>query len=623
MSVTSLEELYIGYFGRAADPAGLNYWLTQEAAGVSDVQIAAAFAASAEALALYPQLGTPILLESSTAAQLNFLNAVYQNLFGHAADSAGATYWEGMLSAGVNPGVIINQIINGALGTDAAAIAAKAGVAASYTNAVLTAVPAITYSKNDASQSKTILATVTNASTAAATGPAISAAISADQSGNTGVVGATLTLGTGGQVFSPTQTGGFQTTGGNVIRGVSAFSSYLSTTDSITGAGGFNTINSVLDGDSDDGIIVNPVLVGIQAVNVAPGQANQTFSLASSTGVQTLSVAGGIFPSDFEATGTTLFVVGATTATAMGMMNAANTIDNLTASFGGLSATATNTESLVLSGNAGGTFDSTVSSSTGVGINQLNVTSTGKANTVTIGTTDTALSSIVVSGSANLTMVESNTGVATINGSAATGNLNITASPTVKATVTGGSGNDTLSLQGATKSVSITDGAGTDTMIVNGNVAANVITAGSGIDTVQFLPSIGTGGLNFISAADTASNATLTGDLNVLNNYIAGNTKIDLHGIASNSLDTGINPTSLANALSAAQSLLQALNSVASLVTSQPTTLGNPVVAFAFGGNEYVFQDNQPTVASLAAADGVLQVTGAAATFKTSDINFA
>jgi len=260
MSVTSLEELYIGYFGRAADPAGLNYWLTQEAAGVSDVQIAAGFAASAEAIALYPQLATPILLEQSTAAQLNFLNAIYQNLFGHAADSAGATYWEGMLTAGVNPGVIINQIINGALGTDAAALAAKAGVAASYTNAVLTAVPAVTYSKNDASQSKTILATVTNASTAAATGPAISAAISADQSGNTVVVGATLTLGTGGQVFSPTQTGGFQTTGGNVIRGVSAFSSYLSTTDSITGAGGFNTINSVLDGNSSDGIIVNPVL---------------------------------------------------------------------------------------------------------------------------------------------------------------------------------------------------------------------------------------------------------------------------------------------------------------------------------------------------------------------------
>ena len=625
MSVTSLEELYIGYFGRAADPAGLNYWLTQEAAGASDVSIAAAFAASAEALALYPQLGTPILLESSTAAQLNFLNAIYQNLFGHAADAAGATYWEGMLTAGVNPGVIINQIINGALGTDAAALAAKAGVAASYTNAVLTAVPAVTYSKNDASQSKTILATVTNASTAAATGPAISAAISADQSGNTGVVGATLTLGTGGQVFSPTQTGGFQTTGGNVIRGVSAFSSYLSTTDSITGAGGFNTINSVLDGDSDDGIIVNPVLVGIQAVNVAPGQANQTFSLASSTGVQTLSVAGGIFPSDFEATGTTLFVVGATTATAMGMMNATNTIDSLTASFGGLSATATNTEGLVLVSNAGGTFDSTVSSSTGVGINQLNVSSTGKANTVTIGTTDTALTSIVVSGSANLTMVESNTGVATINGSAATGNLNITDGPgfAIKQTVTGGSGNDTLNLATDTKSVSVTDGAGTDTMVVNGFVAANVITAGSGIDTVQFIPSVGAGGLEYISAADTATNPQLTADLNVLNNYTAGNTKIDLHGIPSNSLDGGINPTSLANALSAAQSLLQAVNAVAALVTNQPTALTNPVVAFAFGGNEYVFQDNFPATASLTANDGLLQVTGAASTFKTTDINFA
>src|ERR1700727_517123 len=112
MSVTSIEQFYIGYFGRAADPAGLNYWLSQEAAGVSDVQIASSFAAQPEALALYPQLGTPILLQQSTAAQLNFINAVYQNLFGHPADSAGAGVWEGNLAAGVNPGVVINQIIN-------------------------------------------------------------------------------------------------------------------------------------------------------------------------------------------------------------------------------------------------------------------------------------------------------------------------------------------------------------------------------------------------------------------------------------------------------------------------------------------------------------------------------
>jgi hypothetical protein len=665
MSVTSIEEFYIGYFGRAADPAGLNYFLTEEAAGVSDQTIALQFAASAEAIATYPQLATPLLLQGSAAAQANFLNAIYQNLFGHAADAAGLTYWEGQLAAGVKPGLIVYQIISGALGSDATALASKAGVATSYTNAVLNAVPPITFDQNDITQSKSILAGVTNPSTAAATGPAIANAITSDESGNSGVTGATLTLGTGNQVFSPTASGGLQTTGGNTIRGVNVFSSYLSTTDSITGDGGFNTINSVLDLGGEvkaqlpldasalepGSNIIAPVLVGIQAVNLDPTGPSQTFSGASSTGVQTLSVAAGLFADDGDDEGVTLSVTGFSTATAMGMMNNLNTSENffsestelplvsdtepaaapdsLFVSFTGLSATATNTASLVLASNGnaaggGGTFDSSISAA-GVGVNTLNVSSTGGTNFVTIGTTDAALSSVVVTGSASLTMFESNTNVTTINGSAATGNLAITTGAlTGKATISGGSGNDTLNASAAAKSVTITDGAGTDTMVVNGANAANVITAGSGLDTAEFTPPIDPpgAGLTFISAADTSSNATLTGDLNVLNNYTAGNTKIDLPDLASTSLDTTINPTSLANALSAAASLLQAVNNVAALVTQQGAT-GTPVVAFAYGGNEYVFQDNTPGTGSLVAGDGVLQATGAAATFKTSDINFA
>ena len=667
MSVTSIEEFYIGYFGRAADPAGLNYFLTEEAAGVSDQTIALQFAASAEAIATYPQLATPLLLQGSAAAQANFLNAIYQNLFGHAADAAGLTYWEGQLAAGVKPGLIVYQIINSALGADATALASKAGVATSYTNAVLTAVPPITFDQNDITQSKSILAGVTNPSTAAATGPAIANAITSDENGNNGVVGATLTLGAGDQVFSPTASGGLQTTGGNTFRGVSVTSSYLATTDSITGDGGFNTINSVLDlGDeikvaqlplisaaqADPGSnIVAPVLIGIQAVNLDPTGPAQTFNGAFSTGVQTLSVAAGLFPDDGDDEGVTLTVTGFSTATAMGMMNNLNNSENffsepsslpevsdgdpaaapdsLFVSFTGLSATATNTANLVLASNGnasagGGTFDTSVSNA-GVGVNTLDVSSTGGANFVTIGTTDAALSSVVITGSAPLTMFEANTNVTTINGSAATGNLAITTSAlTGKATISGGSGNDTLNASAAAKSVTITDGAGTDTMVVNGANAANVITAGSGLDTAEFTPPIDPpgAGLTFISAADTSSNATLTGDLNVLNNYTAGNTKIDLPSLASTSLDTTINPTSLANALSAAQSLLQAVNNVAALVTQQGAS-GTPVVAFAFGGNEYVFQDNAPGTGSLVAGDGVLQVTGAAGTFKTSDINFA
>src|SRR5580658_589612 len=134
MSVTSIEGLYIGYFGRAADPAGLNYWLGQEAAGLSDTQIASSFAVQAETMALYPALATPILLDSSPTAEANFINAIYMNLFGHAADTAGLSYWQGQLTAGVSPGIMISQVISGAQGTDTTAFTSKEGVATSYTN---------------------------------------------------------------------------------------------------------------------------------------------------------------------------------------------------------------------------------------------------------------------------------------------------------------------------------------------------------------------------------------------------------------------------------------------------------------------------------------------------------
>jgi hypothetical protein len=106
----------------------------------------------------------------------------------------------------------------------------------------------------------------------------------------------------------------------------------------------------------------------------------------------------------------------------------------------------------------------------------------------------------------------------------------------------------------------------------------------------------------------------------VLNSYTAGKTQIDLKSLTGYAIDTTINATGLANALAAATTPLAALNAVASLVNGQ--ALNKQVVAFAFGGNEYIYQDKAGN-AGLTAGDGVMVITGAAATFKASDLTLA
>ena len=47
-----VEALYVGYFSRAADPAGLNYWMSQlDSGAVTYAQAAASFSVQPEATA--------------------------------------------------------------------------------------------------------------------------------------------------------------------------------------------------------------------------------------------------------------------------------------------------------------------------------------------------------------------------------------------------------------------------------------------------------------------------------------------------------------------------------------------------------------------------------------------
>ena len=96
-------ELYIGYYNRAPDPAGMNFWLNALAAGATLTQVANSFANSSESTAIYPFLSVPNLVNAST-----FVTQVYNNILNRAPDAAGLTFWTNTLTSGsVTPGSFI------------------------------------------------------------------------------------------------------------------------------------------------------------------------------------------------------------------------------------------------------------------------------------------------------------------------------------------------------------------------------------------------------------------------------------------------------------------------------------------------------------------------------------
>lgn len=88
--LTTLTELYIAYFDRAADALGLSFWATAfQTNGFSFEAIADLFFTQPETVALY-----------SGVSDGDFVTAVYNNVLGRNPDQAGFDFWTGQLAAG-------------------------------------------------------------------------------------------------------------------------------------------------------------------------------------------------------------------------------------------------------------------------------------------------------------------------------------------------------------------------------------------------------------------------------------------------------------------------------------------------------------------------------------------
>src|SRR5215831_10133620 len=98
-SLSTIEVIYLGYFGRAGDPAGTNFWVGDLQSGASLQSISASFSVQNEAKAMYPFLANPLI--ASTAQIQAFVEQVYENLFARAADTAGRDFWVGQIQTAI------------------------------------------------------------------------------------------------------------------------------------------------------------------------------------------------------------------------------------------------------------------------------------------------------------------------------------------------------------------------------------------------------------------------------------------------------------------------------------------------------------------------------------------
>jgi len=249
----TVQKLYIAYYQRPADPAGLRYWAQIIDANGGNVKDAVdAFAFSDEAKDLYYANANGI----TDANVGDVVEAVYTSLFG-AVDSTGKDYYVEKFKDGTfTAGTIVINILDGAVGADKVAINNKLDVAKKFTVVVdgrtLTDLDFgagsdfnATYDKDDIEAAREMLADVTNSPLTVLTADQVSLFIKE----NIANEGDKIIVTDAGGVTYELTTGydNFQGTSGNdnfvaVLGGNSGTIPTLNGTDALDGKGGRDTL---------------------------------------------------------------------------------------------------------------------------------------------------------------------------------------------------------------------------------------------------------------------------------------------------------------------------------------------------------------------------------------------
>lgn len=496
--VEQITSLYVGYFGRAPEPAGLNYWVGRLADGFSLAEIAESFSVQAESTTKYP-----FLANQEIASPQAFITQVYMNLFNRVPDAAGLAYWTAELANGADVGDFILDVISGAQGADKTIIDNKIIVGADF--ALSTAnQPGFVYNAAAAGAAVEVINGVDATPASVAAGKAETATFI-----SSGIVGTATPFTTGIDTL--------QGTSGNdsfigSVSNAAPTSSTINLGDSVNGGAGNDTLRIATDTNA-----IIPTLTSIERLEIVDNvhDSRDVSGIVGLTSFEleggTTAVAGG---SDIVVT-----VAAGQTLSLDGVKDGSANVD--VATQGGIvvdSAASVTAVGLSLNNagaaNAAGAVNSDLDLNvTGAGVATLNINSTG-ANFVSLATA-AALKTVNISGAGTTTIVGDVAATVTaVNASTATGSVSVSFGGG-DVTATGGSGDDSFAFAATlTTADTIVGGAGSDTISISGAdirvpVANGVLpalnTKVSGVETLAF-----TGAAAALISGQTFTNTEIT-----------------------------------------------------------------------------------------------------------------
>lgn len=291
-SLATAQKLYIAFYQRPADPAGLVYWasMIDGAKGNLDAALAA-FSSAPEATTLY---GT---IDATTIDSV--VTKIYDALFGRVPSAAEVKYWADGFKAGTfSAGKLALQILDGAQGADAVSVANKVQVANSFSAAVDgraltdptfgqgTAFAATYAGDADATAARTYLKGVTSSPSTVGNDSQVKEFVKTTIADATDPIKGATT----GQSFTLTKgldniTG---TTGDDTIIGSSSATADLNTISALDIVNGGNGTDTLKISD-ETGTIVLPSLSNVEIIEIS-GTAGVTVDTSATTGVTNLNI---------------------------------------------------------------------------------------------------------------------------------------------------------------------------------------------------------------------------------------------------------------------------------------------------------------------------------------------
>ncbi|MDR6180805.1 hypothetical protein QE393_004065 [Pseudomonas sp. SORGH_AS 211] len=578
-----IQQIYLAYLGRPADPAGLAYWADQVDSQGGDLSLVlSGFAASEESAALYGEMSTNQAISS-----------IYTNLFKREADDAGVTYWQAQIESGaVDPAQAALAILLGAQDTDVTAASNKltaanaftASVAASgatgYSDADALAVGRDFLNSIDASDASLAnLDTAVAAAVAQATGTDTTPTpepeptpVFAANLGQDGIVtfdnpGAALTVA--------------QENGGFVFTSDSVSSTVTGTINSITVPTGTTlniasadaaAINFPGDGTvalTDDGALTATALAALDATTSGVLDASKVTaiteaSLAQAKALLSADATSFIHAGDVAVDLTDTTANAADLVTLDGATTGKISADALTAITGELSA---------VQGVLGAiTTGTELSATTLSSVTLTDALTAGALDNVALAN-DTTLTLADVADN-TLTLVDQTVAAGktlTIDASAVTSSVTIDGSAEADGilVIKGGSGDDTL----------------------NSGKGADTLTGGAGTDNFVFGPN----GISTFGALDTITDYRATTGANA-----GAADTITLRGATVVASDKAT-----VQDLSSAGSLADALNTAANGATTD-----NGLSVFLFGGDTYAYVETTGSGTTYAESDTLIKLAG-------------